>query len=57
MITNYLDFSPKVKLLRYPAQGTGISVVVRDYKLFSLYKKLNYIVVKLALETVNAHIL
>ena len=52
MITNYLDFPPQIKLLRYPVQVTGISVVVRDSKLFSFY-----IVVKLALETVNDHLL
>jgi hypothetical protein len=32
----------KVKLLRCPAQGTGISVVVRENKLFIFYQKLNY---------------
>jgi hypothetical protein len=32
----------KVKLLRYPAQGTGISVVVRENKLSIFYQQLNY---------------
>ena len=32
----------KVKLLRHPAQGTDISVVVRENKLFIFYQKLNY---------------
>ena len=32
----------KVKLPRYPAQGTGISVVDRENKLFIFYQKLNY---------------
>ena len=33
---------PVSKLLRHPAQGTGISVVVRENKLFIFYQKLNY---------------
>jgi hypothetical protein len=33
---SYLFFKGNLKLLRYPAQGTGIPIIVRENKLFIL---------------------
>jgi hypothetical protein len=35
-LSGYLFFKGNLNLLRYPAQGTGIPIIVRENKLFIL---------------------